>query len=60
MSVEREIAGVCRVRKRLFREKESKRICMSISITIEIVCVSIEREKSVYKETERERVCVER
>ena len=45
---------MCRVRKCLFREKESKRMCMSISITIEIVCVSIEREKSVYKETERE------
>ena len=55
---ERDSGSVCRVRKCLFREKESERMCMSISITIDIesVCEYREREKSVYKE--RERDCV--
>ena len=39
MSVERDSGSVCRVRKCLLREEESERMCMSISITIEIECV---------------------
>ena len=37
--VERDSGSVCRVRKCLFREKESERMCISTSITIEIESV---------------------
>ena len=36
---------MCKVRKCLFREKEGERMCMSISITIDIESVCEYRER---------------
>ena len=46
---ERDSGSVCKVRKCLFREKESERMCMNISITIDIesVCEYRERKECV-------------
>ena len=56
---ERDSGSVCRELESVCSEREIKRdrerICMGITIELR-VCVSIEREKSMYKES----MCVER